>query len=182
MVLGSSYVKHLDHFISNRAISDDLYNLGFAPSRIAVHAVGISGGSALPKKSIQHLFELIPLAKPSIVFLQIGGNDLSNPSCDPSGLAKSVLSLGNFLAVAYPVQRVLVGETFLRFANADFAYNTRVSIFNESLLSLVKNESFSDVSRVGIWRHREGFLARFWLALHGWRGTFQSGWCPPSRL
>ena len=72
---------------------------------------GQSGGTVRRcRKTIQNLME--DLSSPDCVFLQIGGNDLSEMGCEPFGLTRDIVSFSSFLAEAYMVKHVIIGQLF----------------------------------------------------------------------
>lgn len=54
--------------------------------------------------------------KPQVVYLDIGGNELCNPTCDPELVATHVISFANSLVSHYGVNHVVIGQTLFRFS------------------------------------------------------------------
>lgn len=106
LIFGHSFVNRLGSFVANHP---DWINLGFFD--IQVQFSGIGGGTVRNgQKSItsQDKMEAINTFHPHVVVLQIGGNHLSDPACDPVKLARDIVAFAEFLIAGYGVYHVII--------------------------------------------------------------------------
>ena len=149
LVLGHSFVWRLEHFSQ----SEDWLNLGFDVTDIDLRFIGIGGGTIRrgPKCIVNrdHL-DAINVVQPHAVYLQIGGNDLSNKNCNPLSLLKDIMAYAEFLIQGYGVRHVIIGQLLPRFSQrCPSDYNQKVFSVNTDLVRLC---SLSD--SVSFWHHR----------------------------
>ena len=95
LIFGHSFVNRLGSFARHHPEWSDL---GFYD--IQVKFSGIGGGTLRngPKSiSSQLNMEVVKFFRPHAVVLQIGGNDLSTPDCDPVKLVRDIVAFAEFL-------------------------------------------------------------------------------------
>ena len=151
-LMGHSFVKRLEDYTLN---SDEgypeMFNLGFDGTKLQMYYIG-QGGSIVRKghKSIQKKVSEITNAT-DCIFLQIGGNDLSDPLCTASSLATDILSFASFLTEAYTsVNQVIIRQFLRRYSKRNpVDYNDKVYAVNAKLNTLVENNP-----NVSFWQHR----------------------------
>ena len=150
LILGHSFVNRLCSFVANHP---DWVDLGFYD--IQVQFSGIGGGTLRngPKCiSSQSNMEVMKTFHPHAVVLQIGGNDLSDPDCDPGRLARDIIAFAQFLISGYGVSHVIICQLFPRFAVRCYAhYNDHVYMVNNEIGRLLQNNS-----NISLW-HNRGF-------------------------
>ena len=114
-ILGHSFVNHLRDYTFSAGYPND-FNLGVDGTRLQICFTGQSGGTVRPgKKSIQKI--LGDMGSPvHVIFLQIGGNNLSDEDCEPCSLAWDIVAFASFLTEAYNVKQVIIGQLYFRFS------------------------------------------------------------------
>jgi len=95
-------------------------------------------------------------APPSLVILQIGGNDIDRPDFDIEGYVRDVLYLIGLLQHHYLVQYVVVCEIFPRISTRHIPCHEYQEIKDRITLDL--NLELSHTSNACLWRHREGLM------------------------
>ena len=101
------------------------------------------------------LFSFEDTDKPDIVYLQIGGNDLSDQLLSPTKVAKSIYSFACYLRYGLNIKIVVIGQLLLRNPNKVHKdYNSNVMTVNSTLEHLCKQEFLNII----FWKHH-GFWA-----------------------
>lgn len=153
LVLGSSHVNHLRDFLRSRnflsfpgASAQAASNLNL--NNCEVRFLGISGGRAAELGSNPRVIAEVNNWRPHVVFLQIGGNDLSPSSSSSLNVSYIISEFADSLIHSMGVRHVVVGQIPLRM-RIDPGYNTRVYRANQYL------RNFCETAQgVRYWRHR----------------------------
>ena len=159
LVLGHSFVARLWNDIRfNHDPSHLHHNFGLAQA--TVRFLGFRSGviqtliedvhDRLRQEMLQH--------SPSLVILQIGGNDIDRPDFDIEGYVRDVLYLIDLLQHHYLVLSVVVCEIFPRCSTRHIPCHEYQEIKDRITLDL--NSELSHTSNACLWRHREGLMTR----------------------
>lgn len=154
VLLGHSFIRRLRDFTSQNA---DVWNLKLNPEVLQL-SFRCQGGLTLPRliheRADLYNFQGHP---PSIVYLQIGGNDLS--ARDPEEVVRDLLSFASYLHEGVGTPLIIVGQLLLRSPNVvGQRYNDKVITCNKLL-----NEQLvlNNIPGIIFWKHRG-----FWNSLH----------------
>ena len=86
-----------------------------------------------------------------MVFLQIGGNDLSSVDCSVATLSSNIVSAAEYLICGHGVKHVVIGQLLPRFsARCRSDYNERVIDVNK----MVEHKVARSTESVSFWHHR----------------------------
>ena len=116
------------------------------------------------------------VCQPDIVYLQIGGNDLSNTMTSSESVANEIYSFANFLHFGLHIPVVIIGELlFPNSSNVGKNYNDKVVATNMSILQKIEPDNLPNLI---FWRHH-GFWEDFLscvemgctLTIMGWGNT-----------
>ena len=149
-VAGHSFINHLNTFACNNY--GYWHNFKMEQEVATVKCIGISGAT-VEKMINLHLHRIVD-NKPNIVYLEVGTNDL----CDPSMMAKQVADRIKELCVMIHnlgAKRVVVGEVTFRVGRGipgktpDFNY--KVLSLNKRLQVLLDHNTDSSYF---FWRHK----------------------------
>lgn len=151
-VIGHSYIRRLHEFceknnIYNLRLERDFCSVDFrGRGGLRLRHIGQLGGGS--RHELFH-FHVVP----DVVFLQVGGNDISNSTnCDQ--LARNIVSLAEYLVLGVGVRLVYIGQLIRRLPFAVCAgYNEKVVQININLEMMTKH-----LPGVVFWHHR-GFWA-----------------------
>lgn len=150
LILGHSFVRRLEDFSQSE---EGWLNLGFDVTDIDLSFIGIGGGTIRRgTKCIVNKghMDAINVIQPHAIYLQIGGNDLSNYDCKPATLSKDIMAYADFLLQGYGVQHVIIGQLLPRFSRrCPSDYNQKVIEVNSELIRLC-----SQSCDVSFWHHR----------------------------
>ena len=135
LIYGHLFVDRLDKF-SNYP-GNKWQNLCLDGTEIQVSCYGVPGGTLNPgPKSIQRHSDIVLSTCPDAIFLQIGGNDLSDPLVNPHTLAVNIMSFAHYLITVFNVNHVIIGQLLFRFSRrCPNDYNERVISVNDRLPS-----------------------------------------------
>ena len=149
LIYGHSFVDRLDKF-SNYP-GNKWQNLCLDGTEIQVSFYGVPGGTLNPgPKSIQRHSDIVLSTCPDAIFLQIGGNDLSDPLVNPHTLAVNIMSFAHYLITVFNVNHVIIGQLLFRFSRrCPNDYNERVISLNDRLRVLC-----SQYHNISFWHHR----------------------------
>ncbi|XP_033730890.1 uncharacterized protein LOC117336654 [Pecten maximus] len=132
LVLGHSFVRRLDD-----TLSGSWTNLGFDPDKVQITCVGKSGGR-LRHMYARWISNIIQDVKPSVVLLQIGGNDLDRFDFDTvkDTIVTDLISIAEWLLAGFRVQQVGFMQLFYRQSTRSMPvhiYNEHVDFVNNAL-------------------------------------------------
>jgi lysophospholipase L1-like esterase len=153
-LLGHSFIRRLDDFMDN---SYNYYNLRLPESKFNI--ISRAKGGLTIRRLINERPELFDFGniRISIVYIQLGGNDLSRQSAEKT--ATDLVSFANFLNELAPV--VIVGQLLFRNpVKVGELYNTKVVECNKLIETSIK-----DNPNIIFWHHR-GF-SKDLTHLHG---------------
>ena len=160
LVFGHSFVRNLD-VVMYGGENPSWANLGLDQDAFLVQCYGIGGGTIYPGPGcmlgVSNMAASIGQYWPHVVFMQLGGNDLSRHDCDPEVLARDLVSVAAMFIDGYEcVSRVVVGQLLPRFycpSSRYFRehYNDLVVRVNIELDRLVSASGRHDIR---FWRHR----------------------------
>lgn len=145
-LLGHSFIRRLDHYMQQQYYS----NLRLFSNQFYVFAR--AQGGLTVKKLIHQRPDLYDFGYVDILYLQIGGNDLSHQSA--SKTATDIVSFANFLCQYAGI--VIIGQLLFRHPDkVGEHYNQRVIECNRLIQDLIK-----DNNQIIFWHHRG-----FWRSL-----------------
>ena len=148
VVIGHSFVRRLrDHLTSERGQG---HNLGLDPNMVNV--VMYAQGGMTADRLRQHHFQFIRNQLPDIVYIELGCNDLTDPSLSPAQIATDLHNLAHSI-LQLGVSQVVVGQTLWR-EDAGIPddmpdYNMRVVHLNNHLQQQLRATPGSS-----FWHHR----------------------------
>lgn len=103
-VVGHSFVRRLKQEIDRRGWRvEDRYE--------SVEIIGV-GGLTVPR--LRGYLGRIQRLKPTVVFMDIGTNDMSSPTCDAVNLARAIYGLAREVAACDSVRHVCISEIMRR--------------------------------------------------------------------
>ncbi|VDH98838.1 Hypothetical predicted protein [Mytilus galloprovincialis] len=161
LIFGHSFVRRLDSFLyRNREFG--WYNLGFDGTEIQVEFASLGGGTLRPgpkciqKENFMHIFHTF---KPNTVFMQIGGNDLTQENY-PDKLARDIVSFADYVITVYGVSHVVIGQLLPRYSGSSgHDYNEKVNKVNRWLdLSLKGRVNITFWHHRGLWNNTASLL------------------------
>ncbi|CAG2215629.1 unnamed protein product [Mytilus edulis] len=138
------------------------YNLGFDGTEIQVEFASLGGGTLRPgpkciqKENFMHIFHTF---KPNTVFMQIGGNDLTQENY-PDKLARDIVSFADNVITVYGVSHVVIGQLLPRYSGSSgHDYNEKVNKVNRWLdLSLKGRVNITFWHHRGLWNNTASLL------------------------
>lgn len=150
-LIGSSYLRQLGDDIQNGVSEEFLADFGLEQ----IDSTFICGGGWL-LEDILHYENEIKAFKPQIIFLQIGGNDLSRYGMKPETVADQLLQLASYLRSISGAHAVLVGHITRRVLGKYLSSYAEQSEFE---LARYKANQFlkmvaPDHAGVKFWKHR----------------------------
>ncbi|VDI10947.1 Hypothetical predicted protein [Mytilus galloprovincialis] len=146
LILGHSFISRLTQALTyDPKLSPD-FNL----AQCSVSCYGISGGTVDRLKNNDDLNAHIQQFQPSVIILQIGGNDLCDPSLKAETLACNIVDLMSDFQLHYSfVNKIVVCELFTRtqpwYITAE-QYENKRRIVNQMLPILVDDKKH-------FWKH-----------------------------
>ena len=158
VIFGDSFIRNLSVFMSRRY--GGYHNMNINYSVADIHMYGIGGMTAA--RAIENHMDIFDNIQPTIVYVQLGSNDLSSPHTSMNTIIANIRELGRKL-VNRGVRRIIFGQVLMRHGRGlplqvpD--YNERVLDFNHELWSGLP------ISRLPayFWRHRGFWLSQFAL-------------------
>lgn len=147
-LLGHSFIRRLRDFMDN---SDYFFNLRLHwPFNIMSRAQGGLTISRLIHERLD-LFSFRQDENIKIVYLQLGGNDLSNRELSARQVANEIYSFACFLHFGLEIPFVIIGELLFRDRKCDGPdYNSRVVETNCALLDMTRSDGNPNII---FWRH-----------------------------
>ena len=113
---------------------------------------GFGGGTLRPGLKCvqkQEIMTIIESNKPTTVFLQVGGNDLSYEN-NPDKLARDIISFADYVIMCYDVHHMIIDQLLPRYSEKpEMNYNNKVVDVNKHLAV-----SSADRNDITYWRHR----------------------------
>ena len=128
-ICGHSFVSHLRHF-TNASTNHFNDNLGLQNVSIEWRSKGGKTWSEFERLDYQY----IVLTKPTILYVELGGNDLDSDIC-AHALAQKALDLAEQL-VQNGISRIILGEVMQRYKTRNIptcTYNAKVKDYNNFL-------------------------------------------------
>ena len=144
VLFGHSFINHLESYI-DKDVSRN--NLGLDISQYNVRFKGLSGLSFEKRKRLRREERVVRGA--SIVFLDIGTNDLANASYDPIKFARDLCSYAEYLREGFDVGRIIIGQILFRDVLPYDEFNAHVVKANDEIARLVV-----DLPNIYFWHHR----------------------------
>ena len=132
VLFGHSFINHLESYI-DKDVSRN--NLGLDISQYNVRIKGLSGLSFEKRKRLRREERVVRGA--SIVFLDIGTNDLANASYDPIKFARDLCSYAEYLREGFDVGRIIIGQILFRDVLPYDEFNAHVVKANDEIARLV---------------------------------------------
>ena len=154
-IVGHSFVRRL----ANYALLRRSMNLDLDPERFEVTFVARGG------LKVQQLYPLthdIVNASRDIIFIDIGGNDIS--SADPVEVGDRVLAYENYLTIMADVRKVVISQMYFRDPSKTVVcqeFNYKVFLYNKYMHAVTK--SFDNIdfwSHCGVWSGWQQYLLK----------------------
>lgn len=145
LILGHSFVKRLTRF----AIDRGCHNMALG-EKYEVFFHGISG---LKLAGLTREIDMVQTLRPTIVFLEIGTNDLASGAVGPE-LAHEVSRFARRLISHHHVEVVIISQVVFRDSKSSRyrlpeGFNSKVTEYNQTMRELTKGDN-----RILFWRHR----------------------------
>ncbi|XP_076070129.1 uncharacterized protein LOC143041880 isoform X1 [Mytilus galloprovincialis] len=152
LIFGHSFVRRLNSFLyRNREFG--CYILGFDGTEIQVEFASLGGGTLRPgPKCIQkeHFMHIFHTFKPNTVFMQIGGNDLTQENY-PDKLARDIVSFADYVITVYGVSHVVIGQLLPRYSGSSgHDYNEKMPTQRSRVRRRVAPTDLRDVDPVPV--------------------------------
>ena len=151
VVIGHSFPRRLAFYIKQKGLD----NFQLPSSHFSINVFGIGG--LLISSLVSKQFNFVAQYAPQLVIMDIGTNDLSSPSSNPSTLANQVYSSAQVLCADYGLQQVVLLPILHRHVHigrypcrGDF--NTKADEYNNILLQLTHQGP--NPRQVQFWRHQ----------------------------
>lgn len=162
LIFGHSFVHRLESFTHENYLYG-WENLGLDGTDVQVEFSGLGGGTLRPgPKCIQRQNHMLAIEtyKPHTVFLQIGGNDLSNEG-NPEKLARDIISFAGYVITCYNVRHVIIGQLLPRYSErTEVDYNDKVILVNKYIKqSLMQRHNITYWHHYGLWKNIQSLLA-----------------------
>lgn len=147
LILGHSFVRRMSDFLKKRGGNSSSREHFDLQNTCLVKLLG-NGGRTV-EKLLRLDLPAIRSANPDILILEIGSNDLCDPSLDPETLSETIIAFVEVLRHEIRQRFTVLCQVIPRLHPAFPAYNWRVRKLNKCL-----RETLSDSSVVKVWRHR----------------------------
>ncbi|OWF35243.1 hypothetical protein KP79_PYT14982 [Mizuhopecten yessoensis] len=143
VIIGHSFVRRLRELVEK---DSDCANLRLETDKFQVN-FRARGGLTVHK--LRQQAELLSFNHTDLVFLQIGGNDLSTLS--PYQVAHSIFDIVEHILNVNRARHVVVGQLFWRSPEA-----TKSDLYNDKVVrtNLLLSEGAQCSRRITFWRHR----------------------------
>ena len=156
LVFGDSFVKRMNVYLTHRYGSYHNYNLHFNVAE--VHTYGIGGMTT--HQALRHHMSVFENLRPTIVYIQLGSNDLSNHLAPMRWIVANFRRLCRQL-VNIGVERILIGQVFMRMGDGIPVYVTN---YNDLVMDL-NHDVWEDLAATNLpvycWRHDGLWLSQF---------------------
>ena len=151
LLFGHSFVHRLESFTFKYRESG-WFNLGLDGTDVHIEFFGLGDGTLRPGPKCvqkQECMSIIESNKPTTVFLQVGGNDLSYEN-NPDKLARDIISFADYVITCYDVHHMIIDQLLPRYSEKpEMNYNNKVVDVNKHLAV-----SSADCNDITYWRHR----------------------------
>ena len=139
------------------------YNLGLDGTEIQVEFCGLEGGTLRTgRKCIQkgEFMQIFNSFKPNTVFLQLGGNDLTDEQ-NPEQLVRDITSFADYIITWYQVSHVIVGQLLPMYSErSGVDYNNKVHKVNNQLhTTLATRDCVTFWKHRGLWKNTSSLLS-----------------------
>ncbi|XP_062619190.1 uncharacterized protein LOC134280749 [Saccostrea cucullata] len=148
VVIGHSFIRRLGILMQNEPDFDNL-RLYKDKFKVLIRARG-----GLKTQDLANSRELLDFQgihiEGAICFMQIGGNDLSNPQATPNKVARNIMSLAQFLLLTNKFSFVIIGQLLRRHpSKVGDHYNFKVIDTNK----LLHDQCHRSTSNILFWHH-----------------------------
>ena len=143
-LFGHSFIDHLRRFVLKDGSRD---NLDLDPIEFKVHFHGHGGLSLLQQQRIRSVEGRVRDA--SMVFLEIGTDDLADQECHPLLLARDICWYAEYLRVGFDIQNVVISQIIFRDVVPYDTLNENVVTVNGAIKSRVDS-----LENIYFWSHR----------------------------
>jgi lysophospholipase L1-like esterase len=140
--IGHSFITRVSRFCNGD-------NLRLDKTQFSVIFIGQPGGTTRGPKSIQTVLHKLQGIRADLVFLQLGSNDLCDENREPAQVAQDIISIANFIHVAYDVGCVVIGDIIPRLRQDLGSFNVRASRANVMI-----HQACDAQSQIHFWHHR----------------------------
>ena len=147
LILGHSFVRRMKVFLRNNTVNSSLNEHFGLENSCIVKLIG-NGGRTV-ERLMRHDLRAAIATKPAILVLEIGSNDLSDPSEDPEIIGETITAFVDVWRYEIQHKFTVICQVIPR-RNPPFPkYNRRVERLNKCL-----QDSLADSRVVKFWRHR----------------------------
>ena len=147
LILGHSFVRRMKDFLKSNA-GNSSFNEHFDLEHSCLVKLRGNGGRTV-ERLMRYDLRATRATKPDILVLEIGSNDLCDPSADPEILSETITALVDVLRHEIQHKFTVICQVIPR-RNTPFPnYNWRVKQLNKCL-----RDTLADSSVVKFWRHR----------------------------
>ena len=153
--LGHSFIRRLNEFMKD---NPSYYNLRLYENLFDIRCRAQGGLTVF--RLIHERYDLYDFGHftPTIIYLQIGGNDLSKPGISSEKLVNDIVSFANYLHHGKGIPIVIVGELLWRHPHkVGDEYNPKVVDTN---VLIRQKLTTGNKDNICMWRHR-GFWTDF---------------------
>lgn len=149
LILGHSFVRRLHQYLHDI----NYYSMGLNPSEFSLVWRGVGG---LTASRLHQFKDLIKDIQPTVLYIEIGTNDLCDPNIVPDDVALLVFNFITTALADFPyLKHVILGQVILRnlaahsqrFTRPDFVDS--VKLYNALMKGLLK-----EVRGATLWRHK----------------------------
>ena len=144
-VTGHSFVRHLLLFIDNDEDNLDRYNRGFNLYRENCETEFIYKSGCNIPQFVSHLEAQVIKMLPHIIIIELGTNDLSNPSVTPSKLADQLLRMSKALlkgVTKFVIISGIINRSVTKSSIEPDAFNGKVKLYNRLMMQLCQDEPY----------------------------------------
>lgn len=160
LFLGHSFIWRLENFVQNCTLPCVDTDFALPPSTLlCFHGVGGRKLDTLRRRDLS----AVAAFKPTIIVLDIGSNDLTDPNLTIDVSAANIMTLIYDLHFRFQVRHIILGQILPRLRSPITCpdYNMRVGQLNRALLSRIKRVSFAT-----LWFHHRIANDYYLLFLH----------------
>ncbi len=142
LFLGHSFIWRLEDFITKSTFPCVAKDFALPPST-SIRFRGIGGRTVATLR--RHDLAVVASFKPNILVLEIGSNDLCDPTLSVAAIATNIIQLINMFHFRYKVTHIMLGEIIPRLTLPPTCpdYNKRAHHLNRILLALLKRASYA---------------------------------------
>ena len=154
LLLGHSFISHFKRFLKTN-LNTFSYSINLNPREVMVQYASCPGATV--EKLERTCMSDVEDFEPDVVVLQIGTNDLADPTCTPEKLVKKITGLVRTLLTTYKVKYVAVLQILHRFPSSrPTRHKVDVPTFNKKVddANDLLTKSLSGVPGCRFWRHK----------------------------